>query len=157
MIGTYSNNLTNTFRKVNNVFYIIYNVLAVIALITLFISGVAFITLGIVAMTGGFEIPPEIVEFFEQHVPWFNVSAGIGAAVMTGGIVFTVFAICYALPMIIVTAIARKHNMKPDYNQFIGLAIVTGIFGMYLQMAFSIVIYIFEKRNANRSKVVDAQ
>lgn len=157
MIGTYSNNLTNTFRKVNNVFYIIYNVLSVIALIVWAIVGVAFIVVGSLAIAGAFEVPPEIAEWLATHWPWFNAAAGIGAAVMSVGIVWFTLSICYALPMIIVTAIARKHNMKPDYNQFIGLAIVTGIFGMYLQMAFSIVIYIFEKRNANRSKVVDAQ
>ena len=157
MIGTYSNKTTNAFRKVNSILYTITQIFAIIALICGLLCGVSFLVLGILALNAGFELPPEVVEILERYLPAGTVAQGIGIATLVFGSFWFFFSLLYFLPLSIVSGILRKHNNREDYKQFIALAIVSGIFGMYVEMAFSIVIYVFESRAARRSNVIDAK
>lgn len=154
MIGTYSNKTTNTFRIVNNVLFIIGKVTSIIATVCGFIAGVILLIVGILAINGQIGLPEEIINEIE-HAAEAQLTAGSALAVIGGAtLAVTVFLF---IPLCIFYSIVLKQNKRPEYSQFIGVAIGSFIFGEYVSGVFSIIIYIIEKRNASRSKVIEAE
>ncbi len=151
MNGTYGNRTTNTFRKVNSILYTLNQIFSFVFLGTFLLIGIIFLVGSSGALGGFSDLPPAVQDWISRHFSTSDLDVAVQAFFLTFGITFTLLALLLFLPMGIVAGVLRKHNNEPTNRQFIALAIVSGIFSFYIEMAFSIVIYIFESRNERRT------
>lgn len=135
----HSTGTTRTLRTVSKVLHIIEFVCSIICLVGFLIAGPILI---VIPTVNGLLTSADEAEL-----------AG-GIMLLTWGITLIALAIFLMIPYMIYEKIALEQVQKEGHKQFLPLAIVGGILGDYVNMAFAIVIYIFEGRLAKRDELL---